>query len=132
VGGLAAQTKDKWMVLIPRADHMMQAVRCHSMNKVTEDFPMYNVTKVVQEVKNDDPCNKILWNCRVPGIIGGEVDCLLGITYSLLHPEALHTFPTSGLSLYASSSGWWCPEPDTEFPSRSSKIQRWSDAKNSG
>jgi hypothetical protein len=38
----------------------------------------------------------------VPDIIGGEVDYLMGIKYSLLHPEALHTLPTSGLSIYAS------------------------------
>ena len=97
VGGLAAQTKDKWMVLIPRSDHKMQAVWCHSMNKVTADFPMYDVSKAVQEVKDDDPCNKLLQN-----IMGGEVYCLLGIKYSLLHPEALHTLPTSGLSIYPS------------------------------
>ena len=100
VGGLAAQTKDEWMVLVPRADNKMQAVRCHSMNKVTADFPMFNVSKAIQEVKDDDPLNKLLKNCRVPDIIGGEVDCLMGIKYSLIHPEALHTFPTSGL--YAS------------------------------
>ena len=63
---------------------------------------MYNVSKAVQEVKDDDPSNKLLQNCRVPDIIGGEVDCLMGIKYSLLHPEALHTLPTSGLSIYAS------------------------------
>ena len=60
MGGLAAQTKDEWMVPIPRADNKMQAVRCHSMNKVTTDFAIYNVTKAVQKVKNVDPCNKIL------------------------------------------------------------------------
>ena len=79
VDGPAAQTKYEWMVLIPRADNKMQAVRCHSMNKVTADFHMYNVSMAIQEVKNDDPCNKLLQNCRVPDIIGGEVDCLLGI-----------------------------------------------------
>ena len=64
-------------------------MRCHSMNKVTADFPMYNVSKAVQEVKDDDPSNKLLQKCRVPDIIGGEVDCLMGIKYSLMHPEAL-------------------------------------------
>ena len=95
VGGILAQTKDEWMVLIPSADNKMQAVRCHSMNKVTEDFPMYNVTKAFQEVKADDPLNKLLHNSRVPEIIRGEVDCLMGIKYSLLHPEPLHTLATT-------------------------------------
>jgi hypothetical protein len=86
------------MVLIPRADNKMQAVRCYSMNKVTADFPMYNVSKA----KNDDSSKKLLQNYRLPDIKGGEVDCLLGIKYSLLYPQALHTLPTSGLSIYAS------------------------------
>ncbi|MCP4994211.1 MAG: hypothetical protein GY934_10585, partial [Gammaproteobacteria bacterium] len=101
VGGLQSQTKDEWMCLVPRVDNRLQAVRCHSMNKVTGDFPMYDVTKAVNEVKADDPMNQLLQNCRVPEIIGGEVDCLMGIKYSLLHPEPLHTLATSGLSIYA-------------------------------
>merc|ERR1711940_185898 len=91
VGGLQSQTKDEWMCLVPRVDNRLQAVRYHSMNKVTGDFPLYDVTKAVNEVKADDPMNQLLQNCRVPEIIGGEVDCLMGIKYSLLHPEPLHT-----------------------------------------
>ena len=49
VGGLAAQTKDEWMVFLPKADNKMQAVRCHSMNKVTAEFPMDHVSKALQE-----------------------------------------------------------------------------------
>jgi hypothetical protein len=102
VGGLAGQTKDERMVLVPRADKKMQTVRCHSMNKVTTDFLVHKVSKAFQEVNADDPLNKLLQNCKVPDITGGEVDLLIGINYSLLHPEALHTLPTSGLNIYAS------------------------------
>jgi hypothetical protein len=35
--------------------HKMQTVRCHSMTKDTADFPMYDITKAVQEVKDDAP-----------------------------------------------------------------------------
>ena len=51
--------------------HKMQTVRCHSMTKVTADFPMYDITKAVQEVKDDAPENKIMQNCKIPSIIGG-------------------------------------------------------------
>ena len=71
------------------------------MNKVTGDFPLYDVTKAVNEVKADDPLNQLLQNSKVPEVIGGEVDCLMGIKYALLHPEPLHTLATSGLSIYA-------------------------------
>ena len=89
------------MVLVPRVDNKVQAVRCHSMTKVTADFLMYNVTNAIQEVKADHPLNKLLQNCRVPEIIAGEVDCLMVITCLLLHPDPLHTLPTPGLSIYA-------------------------------
>ena len=90
------------MCLVPRADNKMQAVRCHSMSKVTSDFPSdYDVSKAVKEVKADDPLNQLLQKCKVPRVIGGKVDCLMGIKYSLLHPEPLHTLATSGLSIYA-------------------------------
>ena len=49
---------------------------------------------------DDAPGNKLLQNYRVPNIKGGEVDCLRGIKYSILHPEPLHTLATSGLSIY--------------------------------
>ena len=54
-----SRTKDGWIVLVPMVDKYVQAVRCHSMTKVKEDFPMYGVTKAVQEVKEDAPENKI-------------------------------------------------------------------------
>ena len=48
-----SRTKDWWIVLVPMVDKYVQAVRCHSMTKVTADFPMYDVTKAVQEVKDE-------------------------------------------------------------------------------
>ena len=102
VGGLSSQTKDEWMVLVPRADGKMQAVRCHSMNQVTCNFPMYDLTDAVRAVKEDAPNSELLQNCKLPGIIGGEVDCLLGIKYSMMHPEPIHTLVESGLSIYSS------------------------------
>ena len=99
VGGLSTHTKDEWMDLVPRVDNKMQAVRCHSMNKVTCDFPMYDLSRAVKEVKDDAPNNKILQECKLPSMVGGEVDCLMGIKYSLLHPEPIHTLVRSGLTI---------------------------------
>ena len=102
VGGLSSLTKDEWMVLVPRADGKMQAVRCHSMNQVTCNFPMYDLSSAVKAVKEDAPGNKMLQSCRLPSTIGGEVDCLLGIKYSFIQPEPVHTLVESGLSIYSS------------------------------
>ena len=71
------------------------------MTRVTADFPKYNTTRAVLEVKNSQPNNKKLQQCKVPEIIGGEIDCLLGIKYGALSPEPIHTLP-SGLALYKS------------------------------
>ena len=60
VGGLSSQTKDEWMVLVPRSDGRMQAVKCHSMNQVTCEFLMFDLTKAIQDDKADDPSNGLL------------------------------------------------------------------------
>ena len=39
VGGIAASTRDEWMVLAPLANGGMQAVSRHSMYRVTTTFP---------------------------------------------------------------------------------------------
>ena len=89
VGGLSSFTKDEWMVLVPRVDGKMQAVRGYSMNQVTCNFPEFDLAKAVQEVKDDAPENEVLQNCKLPNKVGGEVDCLMGIKYSFIHPEPI-------------------------------------------
>ena len=84
VGGLAAQTRDEWMVLVPLANGKTQSMRCHSMTRVTADFPKLDTTKAVAEVKRAQPNNRKLQECRVPTLIGGEIDCLMGIKYGAL------------------------------------------------
>ena len=60
VGGMASKTRDEWMVLVPRADGKMQAVRGYSMNQVTCNFPEFDLAKAVQEVKDDASENDLL------------------------------------------------------------------------
>ena len=91
VGSISTTTKDEWMVLLPRVDGKMQAVRGYSMTKVTCDFPEIDLTRAVRAVKEDAPDNQVLQNCKLPSKVGGEVDCLLGIKYSFIHPEPIHT-----------------------------------------
>ena len=102
IGGLSSTTKDEWMVLVPREDGKMQAVRGYSMNKVTCDFPQFDLTRAVAAVKEDAPDNKVLQSCKLPSKVGGEVDCLLGIKYSFIHPEPIHILVESGLCIYRS------------------------------
>ena len=71
------------------------------MTWVTSDFPFVNIDKAVDAVKGDAPHKAELQNCKLPSVIGGEVDCLLGIKYSKLFPEIIHQLP-SGLAIYRS------------------------------
>ena len=68
-GPECTEIREEWMCLVPRVDNKMQTVRCHSMSKVTSDFPFYDVTKAVKELKDDVPLNQLLQNCKVPEII---------------------------------------------------------------
>ena len=53
-------------------------------------------------VKEDATDNKVLQDCRLPSKVRGEVDCLLGIKYSFIHPEPIHTLAETGLCIYKS------------------------------
>jgi len=101
VGGLATRTRDEWVCFLPLVGGGLQKVRGHSMTRVTADFPRLNTEAAVQAVKEDAPDNLELQNCRVPPLVGGEVDCLLGIKYQNLFPEIVHILP-SGLAIYRS------------------------------
>ena len=90
------------MVLVPRVDGKMQAVRGYSMTQVTCTFPEFDLTSAVSAVKDDAPNNKVLQDCKLPSKVGGEVDCLLGIKYSFIHPEPIHTLAETGLCIYKS------------------------------
>ena len=90
------------MVLLTRVDGKMQAVRGYSMTKVTCDFPEIDLTRAVNAVKEDAPDNQVLQSCKLPSKVGGEVDCLLGIKYSFIHPEPVHMLAESGLCIYKS------------------------------
>ena len=101
VGGLAALTRDEWVCFLPLVGGGLQTVRGHSMTRVTADFPHLNTDAAVQAVKEDAPDNLELQNCKVPQMVGGEVDCLLGIKYQNLFPEIVHIL-ASGLAIYRS------------------------------
>ena len=98
VGGLADLTRDEWMVLVPLANGNKQAVRCHSMTRVIANFPQYDTTRSVAEVKNSQPDIPKLQACKVPA----KIDCLMGVKCGALSPVPIHTL-INGLCLYRSN-----------------------------
>ena len=71
-----------------------------TVESVTVEFPLVDTTHAVEEVKSSSN-NPWIKSCRVPKNVGGVTDGLIGIQYSLIHPEPIHTLP-SGLTIYRS------------------------------
>ena len=101
VGGLSTLALDEWVVSVPRTDGKKQLIQGLTVPKITSDFPFTNLDTAVKDIKNDNPSNKILQNCRVPSIAGGSVDMLLGIKFLSVFPKEVHTLPC-GLTIYQS------------------------------
>ena len=101
VGGLTTQALDEWVVSVPRSDGRKQLIQGLTVKKITSEFPMTNLEAAFKEVREDDPSNTILQECKVPALAGGVVDMLLGIKYNSIFPTPVHTLP-SGLTIYKS------------------------------
>ena len=98
VGGIEIFAEEDWLVSLERDDGQRQLVQGLVLPRVTVDFPFIDTTKAVLDLKagSQDPWVR---DCRVPEKAGGVVDGLVGIQYSLIHPEPVHSLP-SGLTLY--------------------------------
>ena len=110
VGNSKIKVLDEWACLLDRTDGSKQVVQGVAVNKITTEFPMINVSSAVNEVKNDNPGDSELQKLKIPKLVGGEPDVLLGIMYQSCHPERIHTLP-SGLFIgkvkLASFSNVW-------------------------
>ena len=69
------------------------------MDRITDTLPFVNIQKAEAEVKGDQPENPILQKLQCQPTIGGDVDVLMGMLYSSIHPEAIHSLP-NGLTIY--------------------------------
>ena len=101
VGGARIQANSEWVVLLDREDGRKQIVQALTVDRVTTDFPMMNLTEAVNDVKKDDPNNSVLQQCSLPSAVGGSVDILMGIMYSSIFPVPVHCLE-SGLTIYKS------------------------------
>ena len=94
-------TNDEWLVSVSRADGKRQLTQGLSVERITSDFPHINLESAVREIKESDPGNTVLQNCKVPSLTGGCVDMLIGIKYNSIFPKEIHTL-SSGLTIYQS------------------------------
>lgn len=101
VGGLVTAANDEWVVSVPRADGKKQLIQGLTVPRITSDFPYINLEAAIKDVKDDDPTNTLLQNCRAPPMAGGCVQMLLGIKYVSIFPKEIHTL-SNGLTIYES------------------------------
>ena len=101
VGGLSTKALDEWVTCVKRADGKIQLIQGLTVPKVTSDFPFIQLSTAVAEIKADDPANHVLQSCKVPPMVGGAVDILLGSKYLSIFPQQVHTLPC-GLTIYKS------------------------------
>ena len=99
VGGARVIAHSEWICSMDREDGRKQLVQGLTVDKVTSDFPMIDISTAVREVQSSDPTNAALQACKLPPSVGGSVDILLGIMYSSIFPDPIHCLD-SGLTIY--------------------------------
>ena len=97
-GGKVIHSTGEWAAAIPLADGSYQAVRGLTMKNVVGQMPRYNLTKVLNNIKNQYKGNKRLQELVVPSILGGDIDMILGSKYLKIYPETIQVTP-SGLTV---------------------------------
>jgi len=73
IGGMQTAANDEWLVAVPRTDGRKQLIQGLTVNKFTSDFPSINIETAVREIKQSDPSNTILPQCKLPPVAGGCV-----------------------------------------------------------
>ena len=103
--GKTAYAKAEWASCLPLNDGTYQCVKGLSMDQVTSDMPMYNLNHALEMLKRDcanDPFKKSkVQNIKVPKVVGGRIQMIIGIQYQNIYPTPIHSMP-NGLTLFES------------------------------
>ena len=99
--GITVNASAEWASLIPLADGGHQVVRGLTVPRVTQDMPTVNLVKIFNSLQKKTGHNKQIQNIKVPKVVGGRVDMILGLKYLNIYPEELHRFP-NGLTIFKS------------------------------
>ena len=86
---------------LPLNDGSHQLLRGLTVPRVTSDMPKMRLEPWFEKVKAMEAESEVLKDICIPKELGGYVDMILGISFSRVHPEPVHTFP-DGLTIYKS------------------------------
>ena len=99
--GMTTYASPEYASLLPLANGNYQTVRGLTLRKVTGDMPELDLAYAFERIKTKCSSNKRIQNLKVPSIVGGQVQMILGIRYQTIYPEVLHSFP-NGLTVFES------------------------------
>lgn len=99
--GVTVYANAEWAGLIPLADGSHQIVRGLTVPKVTQDMPEVDLHQIYDNLKKKCKSNNQVQKLKVPKIVGGKIQMILGIKYQNIFPEPIHTFP-NGLTIFKS------------------------------
>ena len=81
--GIRVQATGEWGCALPLQDGKHQIVRGLTVPKVTADMSVMQLRPVLDEIKSSEPHNKELQKIQVPKFLGGQVDMILGVQFSV-------------------------------------------------
>ena len=99
--GITVNAEAEWASLLPLADGVHQIVRGLTVPQVTQDMDEINLQKLFESIKKKCVKNKEVKNLKVPKIVGGRINMILGIKYQNIYPQPVHHFP-NGLTVFKS------------------------------
>ena len=99
VGNTAVVVNDEWQTSLPLRDGSRQVVEGFTVNQVTANLPIVDLSMAVKDVKADKPDDEKLQNLNVQMFAGGECDILLGLMYTSIFPIPVHSLE-NGLTIY--------------------------------
>ena len=91
--GITVNAEAEWASLLPLADGGHQIVRGLTVPQVTQDMDEINLQKLFESIKKKCVKNKEVKNLKVPKIVGGRINMILGIKYQNIYSQLLPAFP---------------------------------------
>ena len=99
--GVVVHATGEWGSVLPLSDGSLQVIRGLTVPRVTSDMPRMRLESWFEKVRSVETENSKLQDISIPKELGGHVDMIIGISFNLVHPEVIHTFP-DGLTVYKS------------------------------
>ena len=100
-GGQVIYATGEWAAALPLDDGTFQGVRGLTMKSVVGQMPRFNLERTLNEVKQKYKQNSTLQKLKIPEVLGGDIDMIIGSKYLKIYPDPVQVTP-SGLTVSVS------------------------------